>query len=341
MEKYKILVIAPSWVGDMVMSQTLFKALKKCYADKLQLDIVANSWASGILGRMPEVDNIIDNPFGHGELAVFKRLALAVKLRKIRYNQVFILPNSLKSAIIPFFAGIPLRTGFVGEMRYGLINNAYKLNKIRLPRMIDRFCALANSGNLPQIIDNPSLSIDARNQEFLAEKFNIDRNKPVIAFCPAAEYGPAKRWPPEYFAQLAGLLKEDIQVLILGSKNDNLIAKDILQKFVGTAKIINLCGETSLTDTADILALSNCVITNDSGLMHIACAVGAEVIAIYGSSSPDFTPPLSSNADITKIILDCAPCFQRTCRFGHYNCLRLVTPGIVLYKVQSILNKIK
>ena len=207
--------------------------------------------------------------------------------------------------------------------------------------MIDRFCALANDGELPYMIDNPQLSIDAENQNILMKKFAIDRNKPIIAFCPAAEYGPAKRWPPEYFAKLAGMLKEDVQVVILGSKNDDAIAKDILQQFVGVVKIINLCGETSLVDTADILALSSCVITNDSGLMHIGCAVDADVIAIYGSSSPDFTPPLSSKAEITKIVLDCAPCFQRTCRFEHYNCLRLITPGVVLYKVQSILTKIK
>ena len=334
--KYKILIVGPAWVGDMVMSQTLFKMLKLQYGDSLQLDVLANAWASDMLSRMPEVNKIIPNPFKHKEFNLLKRIKLGISLRKESYDQAFILPNSLKSAFIPFFADIKKRTGFVGEMRYGLINDIYKLNKINLPLMIDRFCALANNGNKPKNIEFPQLTIDSHNQAILLNKFNIDNNKPIIAFCPAAEYGLAKRWPPVHFATLADKLTAlNYQILIFGSNKDVDISKQIIELCNNKNNIINLCGETSLIDVIDLLAKSQYVISNDSGLMHIACAVGAKVIAIYGSSSPNFTPPLSHKAQTVQINLDCSPCFERTCRFGHYHCLTQISPKTILDIIQS------
>lgn len=333
-KKYKVLVIAPAWVGDLVMSQTLFKALKKQYKDALELDVFANSWTKGILYRMEEVDYVLDNPFPHGKLSLLKRINLGFKLRKKHYNQVIILPNSLKSAIVPFFAGIKKRTGFVGEFRHGLINDIYKLDKEQLPRMIDRFCALINSGNKPYKIDFPKLNVDIQNQCELIERFSINETKKIVAFCPAAEFGPAKRWLPEYFSQLADLLLEDgFTVLILGSKKDVELGDLIIHKAKKTNALLNLCGQTSLEDSVDILAMCSAVVTNDSGLMHIASAVDTKVIAIYGSSSPKFTPPLSLKVQIIQVPLECSPCFQRTCKYGHYNCLKFITPDVVYARI--------
>lgn len=330
-KKYKVLVIAPSWVGDMVMSQTLFKLLYAKYGDSLELDVFANSWASGILSRMPEVSNVITNPFGHKKLALFSRIRFGLNLKSEKYAQVFILPNSLKSAILPFFASIKKRTGFIGEFRYGLINDIYKLDKLLLPLMVERFCALINSGERPDNIPYPELIIDKTNQNDLANKFAIDLSNKIIAFCPAAEYGLAKRWLPEHFIELGKKLIDDgYQVMILGSNKDVQIANEISDNLPG---LLNLSGKTSLTDVVDLLSLASSVVTNDSGLMHIACAVHRHVIALYGSSSPNFTPPLSDSADIVNVKLYCSPCYQRTCRFGDYNCLRLITPDMVYERI--------
>src|SRR5579863_779474 len=325
--KYKVLIIAPAWVGDMVMSQTLFKLLKIRYGDGLVLHVFANDWARDILLRMPEVDNVINNPFAHGKLLLLQRIKLGLKFRHEKYDQVFVLPNSLKSAITPLFSGIKRRTGFVGEARYMLLNDIYWLNRHKLPRMIDRFCALENNGNKPHDIPYPELIVDEENQKILANKLNIDLAKPLIAFCPAAEFGPAKRWFPEHFAHLANMLiKDGYQVIILGSNKDTAISDEIIN-LAKTKTIINDCGKTGLVDAVDLLGLAEYVVTNDTGLMHIACAVGSSVIAVYGSSSPHFTPPLSDRATILQTSLDCQPCFARTCRFGHYNCLRFITPN--------------
>lgn len=331
---YKILIIAPSWVGDMVMSQTLLKMLKLKYGVNCQIDVLVNQWALDVVKRMPEVNQVYINPFKHGEFALFKRIKLGFSLRAERYNQCFVLPNSLKSALVPFFADIRQRTGFVGEMRYGLLNDTYKLDKLALPLMIERFCALDNFGKKPESILFPSFSIDQHNQTSALENLGLSLSKPVVCICPAAEYGPAKRWPTSHFAKLASLLQlQNYQVWIMGSANDQEIAEEIMQQSSVTQDLHNLCGRTNLVEVIDLLACAKVVVSNDSGLMHVACAVNVPVIAIYGSSSPGFTPPLSTKSRIQQIDLDCAPCFARTCKFGHYNCLQGISPEVILTQV--------
>ncbi len=325
---YKVLIIAPSWVGDLVMSQTLFKMLRAKYGDSLVLDVFANSWASSILSRMPEVNNVIINPFQHKELAIIKRIKLGLSLRSKGYDQLFVLPNSIKSVIMPMFSKIAKRTGFVGEFRYGLLNEIYKLDKVKLPLMIDRFCALANNGNKPHHISYPKLLINRDNQLSLVAKFGININRPILIFCPAAEYGPAKRWPPDYFAQLANL-NPNKQIIILGSSKDIKLSQEIIVNIKDKTQVFDLCGKTNLADAIDVIGLSQVVVTNDSGLMHIASAVDVEVIAIYGSSTPNFTPPLTKKAHILHLGLECSPCFARVCRFGHYNCLNQIKPQMI------------
>ncbi|MCX8514806.1 MAG: lipopolysaccharide heptosyltransferase [Pseudomonadota bacterium] len=331
--KYKILIIAPAWVGDIVMAQTLFKLLKKQYQDNLIIDVYANAWAQDLLLRMPEVNSVIINPFNHGEFAFFKRLKQGLKLKQHGYNQVFILPNSLKSALVPFFARIKKRTAFVGESRYGLVNDIYKLNKNLLPLMIQRFCAMAVAGKALDQIDWPKLNANLTMQQNLINKFALNSNKPIIAICPGAEFGPAKKWPSTYFAILTQLIVENnYQVIILGTNKDKALGDEIVA--MGSNSVFNLCGATSLADVIDLIAYATAVVTNDSGLMHIAAATDTKVVAIYGSTSPEFTPPLSSKAVILQKKISCSPCFQRTCKYGHYNCLHLIHP----HEVYTALN---
>ncbi len=335
----KILIIAPAWVGDMVMSQTLLKLLKVKYPD-CQIDVLVSAWAKDVAKRMPEINNVLINPFKHGELGLWQRIKLGMKLRKENYVQCFILPNSLKSAIIPFFAGITLRSGFIGEMRYGLINDIYKLDKVALPLMIDRFCALANNGLKLSLIKYPEFLVDKLNQTSLLAKFRLNLQNPVICLCPAAEYGLAKRWPSDYFAKLADLLQTNgYQVWILGSNKDQDISNSIIHSASIKHNLYDLCGKTNLIDVIDLLSCAKSVISNDSGLMHIACAVNVPVVAIYGSSSPSFTPPLSNRAKVIQVNTECSPCFERTCKFGHYNCLRNITPEVVLHAVENQIDK--
>ena len=330
---YKILIVSPSWIGDVILSQSLLISLKSQYNNKVKIDIYANSWVMDILRRMPEVDDIILNPFEHGKLSLIKRIIEGRKLKKYNYDQVFVLPNSFKSAMVSYFSGIKRRTGFIGEFRYLLINDRYKLNKSLLPLMVDRYNSLAYFGSKAKYVTFPKLTVNKINQQILIEKFNIDINRKIVVFCPAAEFGPSKIWPCKYFAELAELIidKYDAQIIMLASKKDFAIT-ELIEKF-SKSSLINLSGKTSLSDTVDIIALANCVISNDSGLMHVAAAVGSNLIAIYGSTSPGFTPPLLKNACIVTSNISCSPCNKRFCKYGHYNCLNLITPKIIFDKI--------
>lgn len=330
----KILVIAPNWVGDIIMMQVLLKFLKAKYPCEIM--VVASSSVASLIMRMPEVARVFKLDLAHGKLDLMLRIKFGRSLIKYDFNEAYILPNSFKSALIPYLAKIKHRFGFIGEMRYGLLNHWYKLDKLRLPRMIDRFVALANGGAMNTSVENPRLNIDEYSQREVVDRFNLDLSRPIVALCPGAQYGPAKRWPETHFSQLARqLLLDGYQVIILGSKQDSQYTK-ILEKVVESSWLKNLTGLTSLTDTLDLLALAKVVVTNDSGLMHMACSIDAAVIAIYGSSSPSFTPPLTTHVNIMYNKLDCSPCFARECRFGHYNCLKSISPSDVYQRVLCI-----
>ena len=319
------------------MSQTLLQLIKQEYGPSCQIDVLVNEWARDVAKRMPEVSQVYTNPFRHGEFGLLQRFKLGWSLRQNGYQQAFVLPNSLKSALIPFFARIPIRTGFIGEMRYGLLTESYCLDKTALPKMIDRFCALLYQGNKPNVIANPSFVIDKLNQTQLLAKLGLNLQKPLICLCPAAEYGPAKRWPAAHFAELASVLQQqNYQVWLLGSAKDQGLAEEIIAQANLQHSLHNLCGRTNLVEVIDLLAAAKVVVSNDSGLMHVACAVGVPVIAIYGSSSPDFTPPLSAKAIIAQVAIECSPCFARTCKFGHYLCLQQISVQQILAQINSL-----
>ena len=332
----QILVVGPSWVGDMVMAQSLFMTLKQIYPDA-DIDVLAPAWSEPILERMPEVRSTIIQPIGHGEFGLLSRYRLGKKLRQKSYDLAVVLPRSFKSALVPYFAHIPNRVSYKGEMRYGLLNDIRPLDKSVLQQTVQRFVALGVSQNskLPPAIPEPRLSVDKDNQQRLLEELELSLDRPVVGFMPGAEYGPAKRWPEANFASVADYLTNNgYQVWLMGSDKDRIFADTIQQ--VAKQPLVNLCGKTKLKDVVDLMAAMQFAVTNDSGLMHVAAAVGCKLIAIYGSSTPEYTPPLTSQATILYEGLSCSPCFKRECPLGHTQCLTLITADKVITAIKSM-----
>lgn len=325
-----LLIVAPSWIGDTVAAQPLFMRLRDKYPQAC-IDVLAAPWVGAVLRAMPEIDGeIIDNPFAHGDLRVDDRWKLARSLRARRFDAAYVLPNSLKSALIPFFAGIPRRVGFIGESRYGLINVRHTLDKAALPLQVERYAILAEEPGspLPRPLPNPKLRADPIAAAETARKLGLAVAPAPVVFCPGAEFGPAKRWPERHFAALARqLAAEGTPVWLLGSKKDAAVGEEIVRLAEGAAH--NLCGTTSLAQAIDLITLARHVVTNDSGLMHVAAALDTPLTALFGSSSPGYTPPLSQHAQIISLGLSCSPCFQRECPLGHLNCLNNITPESV------------
>jgi len=326
-----ILIIGPSWVGDMVMAQTLFQCLKARHPD-CAIDVLAPEWSRPILERMPEVREALSFPLGHGVLELATRRRIGKSLAG-RYDQAILLPNSLKSALVPFFAGIPVRTGWKGEMRYGLLNDVRTLDKARYPLMIERFMALAYApgAELPQPYPRPSLRIDPASRDAALASFGLVLDRPVLALCPGAEFGESKRWPSEHYARVAEhKIREGWQVWLFGSKKDHPVGEDIRSRLIPGLReeVVNLSGDTSLAQAIDLLSCAASVVSNDSGLMHVAAALNRPLVAVYGSTSPQFTPPLAEQVEIVRLGIECSPCFDRTCRFGHYNCLVQLEPRV-------------
>ena len=330
----KYLIVGPSWVGDMVMAQTLFTTIKSQDKDAV-IDVLAPAWSAPLLERMPEVNCGLDMPLGHGKLEIGVRRQLGKQLADNNYDQAIVLPNSLKSALVPFFASIPRRTGWKGEMRYGLLNDIRKLDKERYPLMIERFIALAYEPNkvIPKELPSPALRANAENCEAARQRFNLTATKPILALCPGAEFGPAKRWPERHYAEVAKQkLKEGWQVWLFGSAKDKPGNEDIVSLIPEElhSSAHNIAGKTSLAEAIDLLSCADAVVSNDSGLMHIAAALGRNLVVVYGSTSPGFTPPLNKNHKILRLGLDCSPCFKRECPLEHLNCLNNLEPRLAL-----------
>jgi heptosyltransferase-2 len=334
----RVLVVGPAWIGDMVMAQSLFKALSQ-KRPGVQIDVMAPTWSAPLLKRMPEVHEAVTVPLVHGQLGLRARYRLGCQLAGRGYHQAVILPRSLKAALIPWFARVPRRTGYRGELRYGLINDMRPLDKAVMPQMVQRFVALGLDPGArlpPTQIPCPLLRVDAANAALLMAELDLSANEPAVGLMPGAEYGPAKQWPLDYYADLARRLgAEGVRVWVFGSPKDRAAGEQIVtQARCG----VNLCGKTRLEDAIDLIAQVRVAVSNDSGLMHVAAAVGTSLVAIFGSSTPDYTPPMSDRTSIMYTGIVCSPCFARTCRYGHYRCLRDIPVARVLKEIRDHLS---
>lgn len=332
-----VLIVGPAWIGDMVMSQCLYRLLKQ-RDSALQIDVLAPDWSRPLLEHMPEVRHIYSMPLTHGQLGLLARYRLGKRLRQQHYRQAIVLPNSFKSALIPWFAKIPLRTGWRGEMRYGLINDLRILDKQKYPLMIDRFMALGLPAGeaCPVNPPWPKLAVTESEAQEILEKFHCPKDqRKILALGPGAQFGPAKCWPSEHFAALANhYLEAGWQVWLLGAKDDLAAAATIQQKT--QERCVSFIGQTTLSDVMALLSNVDGVVCNDSGLMHIAAALNVPLVAIYGSSSPTFTPPLSRQVRILWLKKSCSPCFKRICPEDHYHCLTEITPEIVSRAIEEL-----
>ncbi|ODN43558.1 lipopolysaccharide heptosyltransferase II [Piscirickettsia litoralis] len=321
----------------MMMAQSLFKVLLQQHPG-VNIDVLAPDWTFALLARMPEVREAISAPFAHGQFAFKERIRLGKVLQKKRYDQAIVLPNSWKSALVPWAANIPQRTGWLGEFRYGLLNDARKLDKEKCPLMVQRMVALAypkGAKILPAMCPNPELIAADKNVEMALAKLKLEpQSRPVLALSPGAEFGPSKKWPTDYFAKVAlEKIHAGWQVWLFGSKKDETVAKEVLAK---APECINLVGKTNLEEAVDLLSVAAQVVSNDSGLMHIAASLGKPTVAIYGSTDPGFTPPLGKKVTVLEKELECRPCFKRECPLEHHHCMQYIKPDEVLRALDQL-----
>lgn len=304
------------------MAQPLLTRLRE-RDSSARIDVLAPPWVAPVVRRMAEVDEVIETDLRHGELQLGERWRLGRGLKQRGYDLAIVLPNTWKSALVPFFAGIPLRSGYAGEARHGVLNQIYR-KKAKTEPMALHYARLSEQPGIePDLpLPFPSLLVDREKIRATAARFAI--SGPYTVLCPGAEYGPAKRWP--HFRALASKL--DRRVVLLGGAADRKDAEQI----PGT----NLVGQTTLDEAIDLIAGAVAVVTNDSGLMHVAAATGTPLVALFGSSSPEHTPPLSAAARVVWLKPECSPCFQRVCPLGHFNCMNGLAVERVLEEMKAL-----
>ncbi len=330
----RTLIISPNWIGDAVMAQPLLQLLRMRYPER-SIDVLAPPWVAPVWRAMAEVDTVIEAPFRHGKLQLRERWSFAQRLRRRRYADAYVLPNTLKFALIPWLAGIARRIGYVGEMRYGLLNVLYRHDKKSPLPMVQFYAALA--GPRDQIeVPRPVLTVSKTQIDAALTTNGLSDVARVIVFAPGAEFGSAKRWPTEHFAQLAlTIAQEDsaTRIVILGSAKDREVGDEIVAH---APAVINLAGTTSLSEAIALIAHADAVVSNDSGLLHIASALNRKIVAIYGPTDPLHAPPFSDASASLFLGLDCAPCRQRECPLGHHRCMQNIAPQRVLQAMHSL-----
>lgn len=334
------LVVAPSWIGDALLAQPLLARIHALHPG-ITLDALAVPWTAAVLARMPEIARVVPSPFAHGDLKLRERFRLGRSLAAERYDAAWVLPNTIKSALVPFFAGIRRRIGYTGESRYVVLNVRHVLEPLAVPLMAERYAQLAEPPGAPvhRPLAAPRLRVDEANRNRAIAELGLNLDRPVVVFCPGAEYGPAKRWPPGHYAALAQALQaaHGVPVLLLGSGKEAPLCEQIAASAGDACRV--LAGRTTLAEAIALIAASRGMVSNDSGLMHVAAAFGIPQVAPFGSTSPEHTPPLNPRATVIWLKgesdLGCIPCFDRECRFGHTRCLADITPQ----RVQAALER--
>ena len=321
----RILIISPNWIGDAVMAQPLLQLLKSQRPD-FPIDVMAPPAVAPVWRAMAEVDTVLEAPFRHGALQWRERRTCAAQLRKRGYAGAYVLPNTLKFALIPWLARIPRRVGYLGEMRYVLLNVPHHDAKDAPRPMVSFYAALANAPTAsvptPAQLPRPRLQVDAAVRADVLANYRLAGTGPLVAFAPGAEFGNAKRWPAAHFAELAEMILRrhpDARVILLGSPKDRPVCDEVAG---GRAGVHNLAGQTSLAEAIALIAAADAMVSNDSGLLHIASALNRPVVALYGPTDPLHAPPFSDVAQSLYLHLECAPCRQRECPLGHHACMQ-------------------
>ena len=328
------LIISPSWIGDLIISQSVLKYLKKEYIN-CSIDIIVRPDLIEIAKMMPEVNKIYSLDIDHNSLGLAKRYRLAKTIKKNLYTSSIILPNSFKSAIIPWLANIPIRTGYKRELRSILLTQKYSLAKHE-NTMVNRYLKLVNSSYSECL--RPFLNIDMNTLELTRKKYIISNSRKNIFLCPEAEYGVAKRWPINKWIELAKYFEENNHNVYLLGKDKNLERQ--YKSILKIDSITSLLGKTSLIEATYLLSLADLAVTNDSGLMHITASLDTKLISIFGSSSPFYTPPLMKDmlGEVIYKGLKCSPCFKRECPLDHLNCLNNISVDEIFKKSLKYLN---
>ena len=336
----RILIFSPNWIGDAVMAQPLLQLLKAQQPDH-PIDVMAPPAVAQVWRAMAEVDTVLETPFRHGALQWRERRMFAAQLQVRGYAAAYVLPNTLKFALIPWLAGIPKRVGYLGEMRYGLLNVVHHDAKDAPRPMVSFYAALASTPSpsvaTPAELPRPRLQVEAAVRAGVLAKYRLDGTGPLVAFAPGAEFGSAKRWPASHFAELsASVLARypDARVILLGSPKDRPVCDEVA---AGRAGVHNLAGSTSLAEAIALIAAADAIVSNDSGLLHIASALNRPVVAIYGPTDPLHAPPFSDVARSICLQLDCAPCKQRECPLGHHACMLGIGAEMVWKPLRSML----
>ncbi|QCP14723.1 lipopolysaccharide heptosyltransferase II [Pseudoduganella umbonata] len=338
----RILVISPNWIGDAVMAQPLLQRLRAMHPER-PIDVLAPPAVAPVWRQMREVDEVLQTPFRHGPLQLRERWRYARLLKARGYAEAYVLPNTLKYALIPWLAGIRRRVGYKGESRYGLINVMHHDDVPPRP-MVPFYAALANAPDAPLVpAPKPVLQVTAEQVAAACAKAGLAPQHPLVVFAPGAEFGSAKRWPPAHFAALAQAIVAQVpraQVALLGSPKDRPVCDEILAALAGTpaaSAVLNIAGQTSLAEAVALVGHSDAVVSNDSGLLHVASSLDRPVVAIYGPTDPDHAPPFSTVAAALSLRLDCSPCRQRECPLGHHDCMRKLDAGTVWHTLQPML----
>ncbi len=326
----------------MVMAQCLLQTLKS-REDNPAITLAAPAVTARLAHRMPEVGKIIETPFQHGRLQLADRWRIGRSLRGHRFDQAIILPGSLKAALLPFFAKAAVRTGYRGEPRWGLINDPRTRPSTKDDPMAARFVQLAFAADAATVSTYPYPRLVNYPQNVARIFQSIGRNvtsAPIIALCPGAEFGPAKRWPEAHFAAVADhFLQQGWQIWLLGGQSDQAVARNIVRTSSDPEQCVDLTGKTSIEDVIDLLAHARAAVSNDSGLMHVAAATRTPIVGIFGSSSELHTPPLGRLTDAVSQTLDCRPCFARKCPLGHTQCLETLGPDRVIASLSALIQK--
>ncbi|MFC5461359.1 lipopolysaccharide heptosyltransferase II [Massilia niabensis] len=336
----RTLVISPNWIGDAVMAQPLLARLKARHPGR-PIDVLAPPAVAPVWRAVLEVDTVLETPFRHKALQLRERWKYAQVLRARGYLDSYVLPNTLKYALIPWLAGIRQRVGYKGEMRYGLVNVMHHDEQPPRP-MVPFYAALANAPHAAlSPAPRPSLVVPGERIEAACARLGIAAGGALVAFAPGAEFGQAKRWPPRHFGALArAILEQDgaARIVLLGSPKDRATCEEVIAHAGDAASgMLNLAGRTQLDEAIAVIARCAAVVANDSGLLHIASSLNRPVIALYGPTDPDHAPPFSDIAHALSLRLDCSPCRQRECPLGHHNCMEQMEAPLVWRELGPVL----